>query len=418
MASLVVDTAVAATSMDVYARSRSPLPSSNNPSADAPPGDLGPGYSTDTSGLPSYSTYAPDSVTGFANGPGSGVSPGYSSATYGSRSAPALPFGGFRAGGAVRRPNPVILPGAYAVGAFPGGVRANSFAVSSAGAAGAAQSINTNVMAINAYRHVAEASQILSSSLEKLSSGKRINTASDDASGLAMAENLRSQVLGNRQALRNAQDGISLAQTAEGVLGSVHDMLQRMRQLAVQGANGSNSLPNRAAIAHEIDSIRLEIGRIGEATEIMGKRILGDKYVEPADALRFQIGANATELDTIGITFVDLVDIARAQLGQVPQDADHAAFQKAIKGIDEQIGVISQARGSLGSVMNRFEHTISSLNVTVENLSEAQSRLEDCDFAAESSTFMRGKILAQSSQAMLSHATLAPRGVLTLLSVA
>lgn len=282
---------------------------------------------------------------------------------------------------------------------------------------GAPQSLNTNVMALNAYRNVLSAQQILNDSLMKLSSGQRINTAGDDAAGLAIAENMRSQMLGSKQAVRNAQDGISLVQTAEGVLGVVHNMLQRMRVLAVRGANGSNGIIDRGNIVTEMDSIRLEIGRIGEATEVLGRKILGDKYTIPADALRFQIGPNGTDMDTIAVTFVDVVDIARDQLGHIPQDASHEAFQGAIRNIDGQIGVISTARATLGAVMSRFENTINSLNVTVENLSAARSRIEDTDFTLAASQFMRGKILTNSSHAMLSHALLAPRGVLSLLSV-
>ena len=180
---------------------------------------------------------------------------------------------------------------------------------------GAPRSIATNVMALNAYRYNVSAEQILHQSLQRLSSGKRINSAADDSSGLALVQGLKTQVLGNRQAIKNAQDGISLTQTAEGVLSTVHDMLQRMRQLAVQGANDTYSVSARVQIGSEMDAIRVEIGRIGQVTEAMGRRILGGKYVEPADALRFQIGANASDAEVIAITFVDVTDIAKNQIG-------------------------------------------------------------------------------------------------------
>lgn len=283
---------------------------------------------------------------------------------------------------------------------------------------GSPRSITTNVMALNAYRYNVSAEQILHQSLQRLSSGKRINSAADDASGLALVQGLKTQVLGNRQAIRNAQDGISLTQTAEGVLSTVHDMLQRMRGLAVQGANDTYSDSDRAQIGAEMDAIRVEIGRIGQATEAMGRRILGGKYVQPADALRFQIGANASDAEVIAITFVDVTDIAQNQLAHIPQDANHGAFQRSIENIDTQIQVISGARATLGAMMNRFAHTINNLNVSVENLSAARSRMQDADLSQETVNYMRGRILGQSSSAMLAQALRVPRGVMTLLSVA
>ena len=283
---------------------------------------------------------------------------------------------------------------------------------------GSPRSITTNVMALNAYRYNVSAEQILHQSLQRLSSGKRINSAADDASGLALVQGLKTQVLGNRQAIKNAQDGISLTQTAEGVLSAVHDMLQRMRGLAVQGANDTYSESDRAQIGAEMDAIRVEIGRIGQATEAMGRRILGGKYVQPADALRFQIGANASDAEVIAITFVDVTDIAQNQIGHIPQDANHEAFQRSIENIDTQIQVISGARATLGALMNRFEHTINNLNVSVENLSAARSRMQDADLSQETVNYMRGRILGQSSSAMLAQALRVPRGVMTLLSVA
>lgn len=386
--------------------------SSDSPSSPPPPPvptvplDSGPGYSLDVSGMPSHLAYALGSLgSSFADGAGAGLASNYrvvSGRFPASSGSSVVSVSSSNAGG------PVSL----------GSVLGNTFGLATAGAAGAAQSVNTNVMALNAYRHVASAHQILNDSLQKLSSGKRINTAADDAAGLAMAENMRSQMLGSKQAIRNAQDGISMVQTADGVLGTVHSMLQRMRVLAVQGANDSNGTAERGNIAIEMDAIRHEIGRIGEVTEVLGRKILGDKYVEPADALRIQIGSNATDMETIAVTFVDVVDIAKEQLGYIPQDADHAAFQGAIRNIDGQIEVISSARATLGSVMSRFEHTINTLNVTVENLSSAQGRIEDSDVALDASRYMRGRILTQTSHAMLSQAMVAPRGVLSLLSVA
>ncbi len=277
-------------------------------------------------------------------------------------------------------------------------------------------SLNTNVMALNAYRHVGYAQDLLADSLSRLSTGNRIRSASDDAAGLAIAEGMKSQILGSQQAVRNAQDGLSLVQTAEGVLGTVTDMLQRMRTLAVQGATDSYGAPGRDMIAREMDAIRQEIGRIGEVTEALGRHILGGRYTEPADALRFQLGPNASDSDVIALTFVNVVDIAKQQLSYVPQSAANSdAFGAVLEGIDAHLGVILGARADLGAVSARFRSTIDSLNVAVENLSASSDRLRGADFGREAQRFARGRILSQSSAAMLSHATRGPRGVLALL---
>ena len=277
-------------------------------------------------------------------------------------------------------------------------------------------SLNTNVMALNAYRHLGSAQDLLADSLSRLSTGNRIRSASDDAAGLAIAEGMKSQILGSQQAVRNAQDGLSLVQTAEGVLGTVTDMLQRMRTLAVQGATDSYGAPGRDMIAREMDAIRQEIGRIGEVTEALGRHILGGRYTEPADALRFQLGPNASDSDVVALTFVNVVDIAKQQLSYVPQSAANSdAFGAVLEGIDAHLGVILGARADLGAVSARFRSTIDSLNVAVENLSASSDRLRGADFGREAQRFARGRILSQSSAAMLSHATRGPRGVLALL---
>ena len=277
-------------------------------------------------------------------------------------------------------------------------------------------SLNTNVMALNAYRYLGSAQDLLADSLSRLSTGNRIRSASDDAAGLAIAEGMKSQILGSQQAVRNAQDGLSLVQTAEGVLGTVTDMLQRMRTLAVQGATDSYGAPGRDMIAREMDAIRQEIGRIGEVTEALGRRILGGRYTEPADALRFQLGPNASDSDVVALTFVNVVDIAKQQLSYVPQSAANSdAFGAVLEGIDAHLGVILGARADLGAVSARFRSTIDSLNVAVENLSASSDRLRGADFGREAQRFARGRILSQSSAAMLSHATRGPRGVLALL---
>lgn len=382
-----------ADSFDQSGASELPLPGSE-PSYES---------SIDTSGMPSHLAYA---VNSFVSNDG-GEAPIRTSYAAGSASPGVNPRGSSMSRGR-------ISGEAVGLSKFSIATAQNSEKAK----AGAARSIQTNTMALNAYRNVTSAQQILNQSLQRLSTGRRINTAADDAAGLGVAESIKSQVLGTKQAVRNAQDGISLVQTADGVLGTVHSLLQRMRVLAVQGANASNTDANSLSIAGEMDALRQEIGRIGQATEAMGRKILGGRYTEPADALRFQIGAGATEFDTIAITFVDVVDIARAQLGQIPQDAGANAFREAITNIDDQIEVISGARASLGAVQNRFESTINYLNVSVENLSSAHGRMQDADMAVETMNYMRGRILSQSSNAVLSQAISAPRGVLTLFSAA
>lgn len=361
-----------------------------------------PDSSVDTSGMPSHLAYA---LSNFVSGDG-GSAPLSSSYAGGTSGNSIVSSGGFP----VRPPITAHSVGLSKISA--------PVATDTKASAGAAQSLQTNPLALNAYRNVLSANAVLTESLQRLSTGKRINSAADDAAGLAISEGIKSQVLGNKQAVRNAQDGISLVQTAEGVLGTVHNMLQRMRVLAVQGANATNTGEMRAALAGEMDALRQEIGRIGEVTEAMGRRILGGRYKEPADALRFEIGAGATEFDTIAITFVDVVDIAKAQLSQIPQNAGQDAFRAAIGNIDTQIDTISTARATLGSVQNRFESTIHYLNVSVENLASAHGRIQDADYALETVNYMRGRILTQSSNAMLSQAIKAPRGVLSLLDAA
>lgn len=394
------------------------------------PGMSAAGFSApgaDDSAEPFSDDAAATSSPGAAPSPGASVSPGESSAAAADIALDSLP-GFSRSGPSGLSASPALSNSAGAPAPVPVASKSGSFsrfavmaplggAARSSGG-GATHSITTNVMALNAYRYNVGAEQILHQSLQRLSSGKRINSAADDSSGLALVEGLKTQVLGNRQAIKNAQDGISLTQTAEGVLGTVHDMLQRMRELAVKGANDTYSLSARVQIGSEMDAIRVEIGRISQATEAMGRKILGGKYVEPADALRFQIGANASDAEVIAITFVDVTDIAKNQIGHIPQDANHEAFQRSIENIDDQIQVISGARASLGALLNRFEHTINHLNVSVENLCAAQSRMQDADMAAETVNYMRGRILSQSSSAVLSQALSAPRGVLTLLSAA
>lgn len=264
-------------------------------------------------------------------------------------------------------------------------------------------SINQNIAAINAYRNLSNTQNDLSKSLEKLSSGFRINRAADDAAGLAISEGLRSQVGGLKVAVRNAQDGISVVQTAEGALTEVHAILQRMRDLSVQASNtGSLSTDAIANIQAEHDELVAEIDRIASTTTFNGTALLDGSYT----AAVFQVGANAGE--EIAVT---IGDMSASGLS-----VDSLAVGSAvIATIDAAIGAVSTERATLGAVQNRFEHTVKNLNVAVENLSASESRIRDTDMAAEMVSFTRSQILSQAGTAMLAQANQIPQGVLQLL---
>lgn len=274
-----------------------------------------------------------------------------------------------------------------------------------------ALSINQNIMAMNSYRNLSATQGGLAKSLEKLSSGFRVNRAADDAAGLGISEGLRSQVRGNGQAVRNAQDGISLVQTAEGALNEVHDMLQRMRVLAVQGANGTNSDKNKGSINEELTALSEEIGRISKVTDFNGLKMLDGTTKEVV----FQVGANATEDDTIKVAGQDISKYKDDLDEKITAAKDNASYQALITALDEKITDASTKRGSFGAVQNRFEHTINNLNVAVENLAASESRIRDTDMAAEMMQFTRGQILSQAGTAMLAQANQVPQSVLSLL---
>ena len=257
--------------------------------------------------------------------------------------------------------------------------------------------INTNVAAMNAYRNLSVTDGQMSKSLEKLSSGFRINRAADDAAGLAISEGLRSQVGGLKVAVRNAQDGVSVVQTAEGALTEVHSMLQRMNDLSVQYANGTQNTESKAALSAEFTQLQSEIDRIADNTKFNGVALFS------GTDLTFQVGYD--KADTITVTGADAlkaVDTTAAVIG------DSSTVQTAITAISTQ-------RASLGAFQNRFEHTINSVNVAVENLSASESRIRDTDMAQEMVSFTRSQILSQAGTAMLAQANQASQSVLRLL---
>ncbi len=272
--------------------------------------------------------------------------------------------------------------------------------------------INTNVAALNAYRNLSNTQNDLSKSLEKLSSGLRINRAADDAAGLAISEGLRSQIGGLNVAARNAQDGISVIQTAEGALTEVHSILQRMRDLAVQAGNDSNNADSRAAIKTESDTLSAELTRIGASTNFNGIKLLDGT----ATALTFHVGAGGVAAEdqiVVNMTNANATAVGTATAALTFDTAANAAA--SITAIDAQIKTISTARADLGAVQNRFESTINSLNVSKENLSAAESRIRDTDMAQEMVNYTRSNILSQAGTAMLAQANASNQGVLQLL---
>ena len=277
--------------------------------------------------------------------------------------------------------------------------------------------INQNTMAMNAHRNLSGTQNSLGKSLEKLSSGFRINRAGDDAAGLAISENLRSQVGGLKVATRNAQDGISVVQTAEGALTEVHSMLQRARDLAVQasntGANGGHTGSSVAAAQAELDELVGAIEQIADTTKFNGTSLMNS-----TNSLTFQVGANGGE--TVAITLADMqtaaLGIDTLVSGQAGDfDSGAGAASAAIATIDAAISTVSSFRGTLGATQNRLEHTINNLQVATENLSASESRIRDVDMAQEMTNFTRNQILSQAGTAMLSQANSVPQGVLSLL---
>jgi flagellin len=261
--------------------------------------------------------------------------------------------------------------------------------------------VNTNVAAMNAYRNLTTTEGQMGKSLEKLSSGFRINRAADDAAGLVNSESLRSQVGGLKVATRNAQDGISVAQTAEGALNEVHSILQRMRDLSVQRANaGGNSTSANTAIDSEYSALASEITRIGSSTEFNGNKLLDGSYNKA-----FQVGANTGDTVSLDLSGLDLSAVATG-LG---------VTATSIAAVDTAIGTVSAGRGDLGAFQNRLEHTVANLGVAVENLSASESRIRDTDMAQEMTAFSRNQILNQAGTAMLAQANQSSQGVLSLL---
>jgi flagellin len=261
--------------------------------------------------------------------------------------------------------------------------------------------INSNVEAFNAHRQLVGTSDKLQKSMERLSSGLRINRAADDAAGLAISERLRAESTGLDQAQRNAQDAVSLVQTAEGSLNEVHAMLQRVRELAVQYKNGSLSASDQTAIQSEVNQLSSEIERIGSTADFNGIKLLNSS----STTITFQIGAN--DGDTIGVTTISL--------GSAVGVSFDLSSPTSISSVDAAINAVSTQRATFGAVQNRLEHTLNNLASYQENLMASESRIRDVDMASEMVEFTKDQILQQAGTSMLAQANQAPQTVLTLL---
>jgi flagellin len=263
--------------------------------------------------------------------------------------------------------------------------------------------ITQNIEALTASRHLATTHSAISKSMEKLSSGYRINSAADDAAGLGISESMRSQIRGLAQGQRNIQDGVSMVQTAEGNLDEVHSMLQRIRELAVQYKNGSLDTNARTAIQNEVNQLASEVSRIGSSAAFNGTNLLNS-----TTTVSFQVGANDGE--QIGVSLVNL----STQVG-----TSYASLSTTgttdISEIDTAISNVSTARASFGAVQNRLEHSLAVAASYQENLTSAESRIRDVDMAEEMVNLTKNQILSQAGTAMLSQANQAPQSVLKLL---
>lgn len=302
--------------------------------------------------------------------------------------------------------------------------------------------IQHNISALNTHRNLGFNNTQASKNLEKLSSGYQINRAGDDAAGLAISEKMRGQIRGLDMATKNAQDSISLIQTAEGALNETHSILQRMRELSVQSANDTNVSSDRAALQLEINSLAEEITRISTDTEFNTQKLLnGDfgKQVKDGDDFEigdatatggkvFHIGANSSQsinlsignmsADALGVNAVDDgIDplAADKKIGEGINITTQTSANNSITVIDKALNRVSETRASLGAVQNRLEHTINNLGATSENLTAAESRIRDTDMAKEMMGFTKNNILMQAAQSMLAQANQQPQGVLQLL---
>jgi flagellin len=272
--------------------------------------------------------------------------------------------------------------------------------------------VNSNLASLNAQRNLSNSQNDLNTSLQRLSSGLRVNSAKDDAAGLFVAQQLTRDIRGTNQAVRNAADGISLGQTAEGALGQVANNLQRIREIAIQASNAT--VGDRTGLQKEVDQLTQEISRIVQTTEFSGTKLLSG-----ATSLVFQVGAsgsanNQVTLDTVNITGIGGYSLNLTATGTI-NVSDAANASAALSGLSTDIDTVNQTRATYGALQNRFEAVISNLQNYAENLTAARSRIEDADFAAETARLTRAQILQQAGTSILAQANSLPQSALTLL---
>ena len=272
--------------------------------------------------------------------------------------------------------------------------------------------VQHNLQAMNSNRMLGLTSAALTKSTEKLSSGYRVNRAADDAAGLAISEKMRRQVRGLNQAVRNAQDGISMAQTAEGAMNEVHDMLQRMNELATQAANGSLQSEDRDYIQMEVNQLISEIDRVSTTTTFNERKLLQGSL---AKGVKLQVGAEGTVSNTITIKIASLTAHGLKVSGLKVTGKTGSTARKAMSKIKEAIKILNEQRATIGAVQNRLEHTVNNLNNVVENTTAAESQIRDTDMATEMVKYSNSNILQQAGQSMLAQSNQANQGVLSLL---
>lgn len=272
--------------------------------------------------------------------------------------------------------------------------------------------VQHNLQAANTNRQLGITTSAQAKSTEKLSSGYKINRAADDAAGLSISEKMRSQIRGLNKASSNAQDGVSLVQTAEGALNETHSILQRMNELATQAANGTNTSVDRSAIRAELDQLTSEINRIQSTTQFNTMNLLDGTFSGAKNQMKLQVGA----LSGQSIDF-SIANMCATKIG-LKKTLSVSTFEKAgsyMKSVQNAIEVVSKQRSAMGAIQNRLEHTIANLDTTSENTQSAESRIRDTDMASEMVTYSKNNILAQAGQSMLAQANQSTQGVLSLL---
>lgn len=272
--------------------------------------------------------------------------------------------------------------------------------------------VQHNLQAANTNRQLGITTSAQAKSTEKLSSGYKINRAADDAAGLSISEKMRSQIRGLNKASSNAQDGVSLVQTAEGALNETHSILQRMNELATQAANGTNTSVDRSAIRAELDQLTSEINRIQSTTQFNTMNLLDGTFSGAKNQMKLQVGA----LSGQSIDF-SIANMCASNIG-LEKTLSVSTFTKAgsyMKSVQDAIEVVSKQRSAMGAIQNRLEHTIANLDTTSENTQSAESRIRDTDMASEMVTYSKNNILAQAGQSMLAQANQSTQGVLSLL---